>query len=193
MQYKLNKTIREAIIKAALRSKHQEALDALEQEMQDVYYTASREECKHDYIESLNLESFITDLMPTYSYVSIGSRPYQLSFQNADAYLNAANVNYRVYYGSNRTVYANDSVNLIDIEKYDYVKKFHKKCRAFVKKVEEDLSTISAAVHTYNSAKKMFAELPWTQDFYPEEHKPVGGALVPIESIAKANELFGVK
>ncbi|AUR97099.1 hypothetical protein NVP1237B_40 [Vibrio phage 1.237.B._10N.261.52.C5] len=66
-----------------------------------------------------------------------------------------------------------------------------KELHAFLKEASQARQTLIDAMAHYKSCKKMFAELPWTETYYPEaEKKPVTN-IVPVSTIAAANELMG--
>ena len=61
---------------------------------------------------------------------------------------------------------------------------------AFLKEASQARQTLLDAMAHYKSCKKMFAELPWTETYYPEaEKKPVVN-IVPVSTITAANELM---
>lgn len=193
MQYKLNKTIKEAIIKAALRHKYQEELNDLQEEVVEVLYKAARKACKQDYIESLALPDEVKRVMKKANRVYTGDSCNFIYMPNARKYLNVKDTRFRIYFGDDRLVYNDSSkVEYSQINKYASVKALEKKIRDFVKKVEDDLEKITVAVYSFSNAKKMFDEMSWTKDLYPDEFKPVGGQLVPVAVIEQANELMKV-
>ncbi|AUR87790.1 hypothetical protein NVP1104O_40 [Vibrio phage 1.104.O._10N.286.49.A12] len=70
-----------------------------------------------------------------------------------------------------------------------YEKEF-KALTTFLKEASQARQTLLDAMAHYKSCKKMFAELPWTETYYPEvEKKPVVN-IVPVSTIAAANELM---
>ena len=70
-----------------------------------------------------------------------------------------------------------------------YEKEF-KALTAFLKEASQARQTLLDAMAHYKSCKKMFAELPWTETYYPEaEKKPVTN-IIPVSTIAAANELM---
>lgn len=74
-------------------------------------------------------------------------------------------------------------------EEFDaHVKDLH----AFLKEASQARQTLLDAMAHYKSCKNMFAELPWAETFYPEaEKKPVTN-IVPVSTIAAANELMAL-
>lgn len=62
-----------------------------------------------------------------------------------------------------------------------------------VKEIQSFEETIMQAMGGFKSASKMFAELPWTEDLYPQSEKKPICNIVPVSTIAKANDLMGVK
>jgi len=62
----------------------------------------------------------------------------------------------------------------------------------FLKTASEARQTLIDAMVHYKSAEKMFKELPWTEEFYPEQEKKPTCNIVPVSTIAAANELMGV-
>lgn len=63
---------------------------------------------------------------------------------------------------------------------------------AFLKEASAARQTLLDAMAHYESCKKMFAELPWTEEFYPESEKKPACNVVPVSTIAAANELMGL-
>ncbi|AUR82737.1 hypothetical protein NVP1271B_39 [Vibrio phage 1.271.B._10N.286.54.B4] len=65
-----------------------------------------------------------------------------------------------------------------------------KELHVFLKEASQARQTLLDAMAHYKSCKKMFAELPWAETYYPEaEKKPVVN-VVPVSTIAAANELM---
>lgn len=62
----------------------------------------------------------------------------------------------------------------------------------FLKEASAARQTLLDAMAHYKSCKKMFAELPWTEEFYPESEKKPACNVVPVSTIAAANELMGL-
>lgn len=67
-----------------------------------------------------------------------------------------------------------------------------KALQKFLKEASTARQTLLDAMAHYKSSKKMFAELPWSEDFYPEQEKKPACNIVPVSTIAAANELMGV-
>lgn len=62
-----------------------------------------------------------------------------------------------------------------------------------IKEIQSFEETIMQAMNSFKSANKMFAELPWTEELYPESEKKPTCNIIPVSTIAKANDLMGVK
>lgn len=62
----------------------------------------------------------------------------------------------------------------------------------FLKEASAARQTLLDAMAHYKSCKKMFAELPWTEEFYPESEKKPACNVVPVSTITAANELMGL-
>lgn len=67
-----------------------------------------------------------------------------------------------------------------------------KDLHAFLKEASKARQTLLDAMAHYKSCKKMFAELPWTETYYPESEKKPVANIVPVSTIAAANELMGL-
>lgn len=63
----------------------------------------------------------------------------------------------------------------------------------FLKEASQARQTLIDAMVHYKSTNKMFAELPWAEQFYPEQEKKTACNIVPVSTIAAANDLMGVK
>lgn len=63
---------------------------------------------------------------------------------------------------------------------------------AFLKEVSKARQTLLDAMAHYKSCKKMFAELPWAETYYPESEKKPVANIVLVSTIAAANELMGL-
>ncbi|QZI93269.1 hypothetical protein SIPHO075v1_p0046 [Vibrio phage PS65A.1] len=63
---------------------------------------------------------------------------------------------------------------------------------SFLKEASKARQTLLDAMAHYKSCKKMFAELPWTETYYPESEKKPVTNIVPVSTIAAANELMGL-
>lgn len=63
---------------------------------------------------------------------------------------------------------------------------------SFLKTASETRQILIDAMTHYKSAEKMFKELPWSEDFYPPQEKKTKCNIVPVSTIATANELMGV-
>lgn len=64
---------------------------------------------------------------------------------------------------------------------------------SFLKECSKARDTLISAMAHYRTVKKMFAELPWTEQFYPEQEKKPACNIVPVSTIVAANEIMGVK
>lgn len=64
---------------------------------------------------------------------------------------------------------------------------------SFLKECSKARDTLISAMAHYRTVKKMFAELPWTEQFYPEQEKKPTCNIVPVSTIVAANEIMGVK
>lgn len=65
--------------------------------------------------------------------------------------------------------------------------------RSYCKEIETFAETIEGALACFKSAPKMFKELPWSEEFYPAEEKKPACNVVPVSTIAAANDLMGIK
>lgn len=65
------------------------------------------------------------------------------------------------------------------------------KLREFLKTVSEARDTLINAMTHYKSTDKMFKELPWSEEFYPEAEKKPTCNIVPVSTIAAANDIMG--
>lgn len=65
-----------------------------------------------------------------------------------------------------------------------------KALQKFLKEASAARQTLLDAMAHYKSSKKMFTELPWSEDFYPEQEKKPACNIVPVSTIAVANELM---
>lgn len=61
---------------------------------------------------------------------------------------------------------------------------------SFLKEASQARQTLLDAMAHYKSCKKMFAELPWTETYYPEAEKKPTCNVVPVSTIAAANKLM---
>ncbi|WGH28537.1 hypothetical protein 13VV501A_gene0041 [Vibrio phage 13VV501A] len=74
----------------------------------------------------------------------------------------------------------------------DLFKEEYKALVALLKEASEARDTLLAAMAHYKNADKMFKELPWTEEFYPEQDKKPKCNVVPVSTIAAANEIMGL-
>ena len=84
--------------------------------------------------------------------------------------------------GSDHKFY--NAANLFDAE--------FKELTKFLNVASGARETLLNAMSHYKSADKMFKELPWTEEFYPESEKKPVCNIVPISTIVAANDLMGV-
>lgn len=61
--------------------------------------------------------------------------------------------------------------------------------RKLVKLIEQERSELSAVIGSYTTAKKLVADLPWTEQYLPAESKCTG--LIAIDVINDINAKFG--
>jgi hypothetical protein len=66
------------------------------------------------------------------------------------------------------------------------------KFKSFLKMASDARQTLLDAMASYKSCKAMFAELPWSEEFYPAQEKKPECNIVPVSTIAAANELMGI-
>lgn len=113
-----------------------------------------------------------------------------------------------------QTIYLSENTGVAIGFKFGYIKHFTatkfyygKDCRTvlqkdnevfkdlilLIKEIQSFEETIMQAMNGFKSASKMFAELPWTEDLYPQSEKKPTCNIVPVSTIAKANDLMGVK
>ena len=174
---KFNKTVKTQIIEAAISAKYKPLFEKAMRELS----VAAREWAVKNSLHDL----------------AIKSPPELLPFINSNSYVSLDNSKYipDVYRLLNHDsrhisgVWFDDPVYTSN--KYlpaDFPQQL--KVFAIVDECESTLSSLSSVVHSYTKAEKLFDDLPWIKEFYP--NLPVTGtSLVASEQIAKLNEVMG--
>lgn len=190
---KLNKKIKTHIVDMAIRDKYKAKFDALMQAMRDKAYSGLYDEYHNEDFELLPERSRKYVGKTTYvdvptirvgNYLRHGvERGYGLDValqtRNTIEYIELG----QPVYGTEHKFY--NASDLFRDEYHDLV--------TFLKEASKARETLVNAMTHYRSCKKMFAELPWTEEYYPEHEKTPTVNLVPVSTIAAANGLMGVK
>ena len=190
---KLNKKIKTHIVEMAIRSKYKEQFDVLMQAVKDKAFEVAYVKYHNDDFKVLSERALAlvqTSYCININRIQMGSnkrcgieRGYCLSvaLQTRD-WISSISLDKSIY-GAQSTIY--NIEDCVEVE----LKALH----TFLKETAKARETLEDAMSHYKSVKVMFKELPWTEEFYPEaEKKPVCN-IVPVSTIAAANDLMGIK
>jgi hypothetical protein len=176
---KLNKTIKTQLVNAAIEAKYK---DQHERYMRELTVAAREYAIKNSHHESLKSKLTSDEL----KYVdrksslnfnnSIETEGYQFESRRAWIYSVSFDDPVYAYYGS-WEVKDEDLPQLATF-------------RQFVLDVVTDTKQLQGVVGSYTTAKRLFEDLPWLKQYYPES-APTGTGLVDKATIDAINARFG--
>ena len=186
MKLTLNKTIKTHIADMAIRKKHKAEFERLMQCLKDKAHTELYKKYHNADFDALpdrakNLvQSSRTVDIPAIYMGGKGSFDLQIALQTRER-IHHLELDVRIL---GESYHFHNALELFNSE--------YKSLRLFLKQASSDRDTLLEAMAHYRSAEKMFKELPWTEDFYPEEHKKPKCNIVPVSTIAAANKLMKI-
>lgn len=186
MKLKLNQKIKTHIVQMAIRQKFQDEYDAKFLALSEKLGDMARVENKSHLFD--NLDSYVLSCVKSTTRINLD---YRFKFLSADMRvgLSIRNEHLTDIY-TDKLIYGDDHYFRFKNGKdKDLVKEFH----LYVKEIEKFAEAIESAICCFKSANKMFKELPWTEDLYPESEKAPNCNIIPVSAIALANDLMGVK
>lgn len=190
---KLNKQIKTHIADMAIRKKYKAEFDNLMKAMSDKAYHGLYAKYNNGDFKVLPERSL--KLVQNSKHVNIDT----IRMEKREPYGRS------IGYGLNVSFQTRSEIGTIELEKpilgasrtiYDADTLFADEYKAVIKLLKEASTarqTLLDAMAHYKSSKKMFSELLWSEDFYPEQEKKPVCNIVPISTIAAANELMGVQ
>lgn len=185
MSFKLNKSIKKHIVQMAIRKK-------FEADYNDAFAAFKKGISQHVGKET---KSHLFENLDTY-VLSCVSKTNLVRLNSLDAIKFSDNVKIALY--------LRDDISQINLSEgcaygtdYGYycneIPECLKEFKRFVFNIEEFAGIIEASLDCFKSANKMFKELPWTEGLYPASAKVTACNIIPVSTIAIANELMGVK
>lgn len=197
MNLRLNNKIKTHIADMAIRNKFKAEFDA---KLANLCKVAEEELRKQYHNEDFDvLPERAKALVPSTKCVFLGRNHIQMNRE----------IKYGVDrgYGLNVAFDTRLSIDFIELSKSVYARTSHsgnaslpdaaepalKELISFLKECSKARDTLISAMAHYRTVKKMFAELPWTEQFYPEQEKKPTCNIVPVSTIAAANDIMGIK
>lgn len=189
---KLNKQIKTHIADMAIRKKFKAEFDTLMQAVKDAAYKGLYEKYHNADFEVLpERAKKIISRVRTVDWPTLDMESYVYNGKERG-------------YGLNVAFETRSKLQEITLDKpilgptytiynaYELFESEYKALTTFLKEVSEARNTLLAAMVHYKNADKMFKELPWTEEFYPEQDKKPKCNVVPVSTIAAANEIMGL-
>lgn len=189
---KLNKRIKTHIADMAIRKKYKAEFDNLMKAMSDKAYHGLYAKYNNDDFKVLPERSL--KLVQNSKHVNIETIRMEKRERQGCS----------IGYELNVSFQTRSEIGTIELEKpilgasytiYNADTLFADEYKAVIKLLKEASAarqTLLDAMAHYKSSKKMFSELPWSEDFYPEQEKKPACNIVPVSTIVAANELMGV-
>ena len=179
---KLNKSIKSEIIQMAIRKKFEVKFkDNLEKLTSSLKEVAEKETSHHLFS---GLDSHVLNCLRKSQKIIFPSDVY---IRPSDNVKTALSIRYCIDSVSIKDSYIYGSeLYFIPLSMPQELTDFIK----FMKSIEEFNSTLELAIAPFKSTKKMFNELPWTEELYPSSYKAPACNIVSLSTIESANELM---
>lgn len=176
---KLNKTIKTQLVNAAIEAKYK---DQHERYMRELTVAAREYAIKNSHHESLKSKLTNDELQ----HVSYKVRFNFDDVLRTDDYIFNGDVTHVNSMVSDDPVYAYYGGYYLKDEDLPQLATF----RQFVLDVVADTRQLQGVVGSYTTAKRLFEDLPWLKQYYPES-EPTGTGLVDKATIDAINARFG--
>lgn len=181
MAIKLNKTIKNQIVEAAAEAKLK---PIYEKAMNELTVAARKWQVGHSlHAEAMKCDPKLRNHIGATGYVHF-EKSIHVRDDNLSMIVRSSGSNYISGVRLDNPIYAPNGTCLPE-DFPDYVK-----FKDIVSQIEKTYYEIKQTVHSYTKAEKMFEDLPWTKEFYPEQISTCT-SLVAKETIDKLNEVMG--
>lgn len=182
MAIKLNKTIKNQIVTEAIKSKFRPVYEKAVKELTVATRDEMVKNSMHQEVMELNPDLLRYVSSKNYCDVTHGR---VFSSEIIGNLLTGRVSRYMCTLTFDNPVYAcNCGINTDGLPQYKNLIKV-------IEQVESFYCDVTATIGSYTKAEKMFEDLPWTKEFYPEQISTCTG-LVAKETIDKINEVMSV-